>query len=179
MNLKGIAMDFKDLIHKRHSVRNYSPKKVSRDLIEKIVEAGRLAPSACNKQPWRFMVIDEPELLEKVGTAYKRAWFHKAPAVIIAYGNREEAWVRDYDGKNHCDVDVAIAVDHMTLMAAELGLGTCWVCHFVPEALLEVVPVASNWEPIAMISLGYSDKDKTSEKKRKATEEIVRYNSWE
>lgn len=171
-------MKFKELINKRYSVRNYKDKKVDRQTLAQIVEAGQLAPSACNKQPWRFLVVDEPDLLERIHSVYNRAWFQSAPAVIIAYGNREEAWVREFDGKNYCDIDLAIAVDHMSLMAADLGVGSCWICHFEPDKLKKVVTTTPEWEPVAILSLGYAETDTIPKKKRKPTDDIVCYNKW-
>lgn len=171
-------MHFKDLIQQRYSVRKYSSKKVSRELIAQIIEAGQYAPSACNKQPWRFVVVDEEPLLSQVHGVYRREWFKSAPVVIIAYANYEEGWVRSFDNKNHCDIDVAIAVDHMTLLAAELGLGTCWICHFDPEMLASTIQTEEAWQPVAILSLGYSEEEGQLKKKRKTTEAIVRYNSW-
>lgn len=170
-------MHFQELIEKRYSTRSYKKDKVARNIAEQIIEAGRLAPSAANRQPWRFVVVDEQPLLGEVQKVYERKWFHEAPVVLIAYGNYKEAWQRSFDSKNHCDIDVAIAVEHMTLMATELGVGSCWICHFNPELLNETIPTEPNWKPIAILSLGYAN-DKVSPKKRKATEAIVRYNSW-
>lgn len=171
-------MDFQELINKRYSTRSYKEAKLRREEIAQIIEAGRLAPSAANRQPWRFVVVDEEPLLGKVRTVYDRKWFREAPAIIIAYGDYEEAWQRSFDGKNHCDIDVGIAVDHMTLMAADLGIGTCWVCHFNPILLNKIIiPTTPNWQPIALLSVGYP-ADTAIPKNRKATEAIVRYNAW-
>lgn len=174
----GQVMDFKELIQKRYSVRNYKEQKVARTLIEQIIAAGQIAPSACNKQPWHFVVVDDDMLLDKVHKVYHREWFQKAPVVIIAYGNHKEAWKRSFDEKDHCDIDVAIAIDHMTLMAAELGLGTCWICHFNPQLLDEVLPTSAEWTPVAILSLGYPNDEIFPDKKRKPIDSIFGYNAW-
>ncbi len=96
--------------------------------INKILQAARLAPSAVNYQPPRhFIVATDEELKAELAKAYTRDWFREAPVIIVALGDHQRAW-RRRDGKGHCNIDVAIAVDHLTLAAASLGLGTCWVC---------------------------------------------------
>ena len=170
-------MHFKELIRSRYSVRKYHENKVNRTLLKEVVNAGRLAPSAANRQPWKFVVVDEDEVLEKVKTAYSRDWFEKIPGVIIIYGNHEESWKRSYDDKDHCDIDIAIAIDHMTLMATELGLGTCWVCHFNPDVINEIIKNEYGLEPVALLTIGYPQEIKAPEKVRKNIDEVLTFNS--
>ncbi len=118
-------MHFNQLLRERYSVREYKPLKVSKALVVEILEAGRMAPSAANKQPWNFIMVSEDENLKRIKTAYHKDWFKEVPQVIVVCGNHNESWKRTIDQKDHCDVDVAIAIDHMTLRATELGLGTC------------------------------------------------------
>ncbi|PID89122.1 MAG: nitroreductase [Bacteroidia bacterium] len=143
-----------------------------------MLKAGQLAPSASNAQPWHFVVVDEQPLLGKIHEAYKRDWFQKVPAVIVAYGNHSVSWKRSYDKKDHCDIDVAIAVDHMMLRAESLGVGTCWICHFDPQFLKEILPIQESWEPISILALGYTDSEKQPLKKRKELKDIIGYNEW-
>ena len=96
---------FHDIVANRYSCRHYSQEPVSQEQILEILECARLAPSACNRQPWRFVVVDEPELLAAVKRCYDRAWLESAPAVIVACGVHDEAWHRA-DGKDHTDVDL-------------------------------------------------------------------------
>ena len=116
-------MNFLDLVKARCSVRSYEPRPVEQEKLDYILECVRLAPSAVNFQPWRFAVVTDPERLAALKTAYPREWIQTAPCIIVACGNHEEAWHRKPDGKDHTDVDVSIAVEHLCLAAAEQGLG--------------------------------------------------------
>ncbi|NLW60572.1 MAG: nitroreductase, partial [Firmicutes bacterium] len=118
-------MSFLELTKKRYSVRKYKDQPVEREKLLQVLEAARNAPSACNFQPWHFIVLTDETIKSKVAETYPRDWFKKAPVVIVACGDHSVSWKRA-DGKDHCDVDLAIAVEHMALAAAELGLGTCW-----------------------------------------------------
>ncbi|MCW3804185.1 nitroreductase family protein [Plebeiibacterium marinum] len=169
-------MHFKELMKSRYAVREYFENKVDRTLLKEVVNAGRLAPSAANRQPWQFVVVDDDVLLAKLKDSYQREWFGKVPNLIIIYGNHEESWKRPYDNKDHCDIDVAIAVDHMTLMATELGLGTCWVCHFDKDIINSVIENKKGFEPIAILTIGYPVDNTAPIKKRKNLDEVLSFN---
>ncbi len=170
-------MNFEELIKTRYSVRDYQNKKIDRPIIEQIVNAGRLAPSAANKQPSHFVAIDDDTLVKKIHNAYTRDWFKTAPCILIIYGDHNASWKRASDGKDHCDVDVAIAIDHITLMATNLGLGTCWICNFDAKVVNQIISKPDNLEPIALLSLGYPAQDSIPEKKRKELKEVLTFNS--
>ena len=89
---------FYNLSERRYSCRGYSDRPVTRDLIMAVFDAVRLAPSACNRQPWKFLVIDTPELRHAIQKSYDREWFDSAPVYVVALGLHEEAWHRPYDG---------------------------------------------------------------------------------
>ena len=148
---------FLDLAEKRRSVRAYKPDEVPEDLLQTVLEAGRLAPSACNKQPWRFIVVRSETGRRALGAAYAREWFWKAPVVIAVCILPKEAWVRSYDGQNYAMVDGALAMDHLTLAAAELGLGTCWIGAFDPAAAREILNLPDGVEIVGLTPLGYPD----------------------
>ena len=167
-------MAFLDLAKERYSVRKYENRPVEKDKIMQVLEAARYAPSAVNKQPVRFTVVTDPGKIEELIEAYDRAWSRKAPAVIVAIGDHEESYKRK-DGKDHCDIDVAIAVDHLILAAAEIGLGTCWVCAFDKGIVSKALDLPENQEPIVMIPIGYPDHSARPEKKRKSMDEIVTF----
>ncbi|WP_430934286.1 nitroreductase family protein [Saccharicrinis sp. 156] len=171
-------MHFKELMRSRYAVRAYHENKVDQTLIKQVANAGRLAPSAANHQPWKFIAIDNEDLLNKIRGAYPREWFQKVPNLIVVYGNHAESWKRSFDGKDHCDIDVALAIDHMTLAATELGLGTCWVCHFNPEIVNGALQPEKGWEPIAIVAIGYPVEIKAPEKKRKSIDEVLSFNKW-
>ena len=144
MNHKFILMNFLELATQRSSVRNYQPKAVEKEKLLYVLEAARIAPSAANFQPWQFIVVTEPEILKSVQTVYHRGWLTTAPAIIIALGDHEKGWHRASDGKDFTDIDVAIAIDHLTLAAAEIGLGTCWICNFDPEKCYSIFNIPEN-----------------------------------
>lgn len=170
-------MDFLELAKKRYSCRNYKPDAVEEAKLMKVLEAARVAPSAVNYQPWHFYVVKSAEMKAKIGEAYQREWMKSAPVLIVACGNKQISWKRS-DGKEHMEIDLSIAVDHLTLQAAELGLGTCWICNFQVKKLKEVMQLPSGVEPVAIIPLGYPDGTVNPDRhtdKRKPLNEIV---SW-
>ena len=148
---------FQELAETRRSVRAYKPDAVPEELVQQVLEAGRLAPSACNKQPWRFIVVRSETTRRALGAAYAREWFWKAPVVIAVCILPKEAWVRSFDGKNYAMVDGALAMDHMQLAAAELGLGTCWIGAFDPAAAREILNLPDGVELVGMTPLGFPD----------------------
>jgi len=166
-------MKFIDIAKTRYSCRSYLPAMVENKKLMQVLEAARVAPSAVNYQPWHFIVIQEAANKEKVIEAYQREWIKTAPVLIIACGNRNLSWKRA-DGKDFLDVDLAIAIDHMTLQAVELGLATCWVCNFKENILKENLKLPDNMIPVAIIPLGYpadsSVKERHQEKRKKISE---------
>ena len=148
---------FQDLAERRRSVRAYKPDDVPDDLLQQVLDAGRLAPSACNKQPWRFIVVRSETVRRALGAAYAREWFWKAPLVIAVCILPKEAWTRSHDGKNYAMADGALAMDHLQLAAAELGLGTCWIGAFDPAAAREILGLPDGVEIVGMTPLGFPD----------------------
>lgn len=169
-------MDFLELAKKRYSVRAYKSIPVEDDKLQKVLEAARLAPTACNLQPFQLIVIHtkgkEAELMRICNTS----WFVQAPIVICICGIPSRSWSRQ-DGKNYLDVDVTIAIDHLILAAADLGLGTCWIGAFNPAAAREVLGLPHDAEPIIFTPLGYPDSQ-PGHKSRKSIDELVRYEHW-
>lgn len=147
---------FLELAKERFSVRKYKDTPVEEEKLKQVLEAGRVAPSACNLQPWHFVVVRDPELKRKVIETYssKYDWILTAPALIVVCGDHNKSWKRE-DGKDHCDIDIAISVDHMTLQAVELGLGTCWIAWFDDKKLSEILKLPYGIEPIIMLPIGY------------------------
>ncbi|MCF8368601.1 MAG: nitroreductase family protein [Bacteroidales bacterium] len=170
-------MTFLDLAKKRFSARSYKDIPVTDEDLNYVLEAGRVAPSAVNYQPWKFLVIKEEKNLKGLYPLYHREWFREAPVVIIVLADHSLAWKRG-DGKDHADIDAAIAADHMTLAATDRGLGTCWICNFDKEKTIAHLQLPEHLEPIVFLSLGYpaSQTDENRHKsKRKSLEEIVIY----
>ena len=171
-------MEFADLVRRRSSVRSYDPARpVERAVLERILEAGRLAPSAANRQPWRFLVISSPDMLAKVRSAYSKPWFNDAPHVLAVVGKVAEAWTREPDGYNSIETDLTIAMDHMILAATNEGVGTCWIAAFHLDLLRPALGLADDEKVFAMTPLGYprAGETGTREKTRKPLSEIVRY----
>lgn len=179
MDLENIKeeflMEFIDLAKKRYAARTFEEREVEKEKIFQVLEAGRNAPSAVNFQPWHFIVITDPNMKNAIAESYPRKWFQESPVIIVACGDHSKSWKRK-DGKDHCDIDLAIAIDHMTLAATELGLGTCWVCAFDAKRCHEILDLPDHLEVIALLPMGYPAEESIPEKKRKTFEEIV---SWE
>lgn len=169
-------MEYYDLIRTRESIRNYDPEKpVPDDVLGRILEAGRLAPSACNIQPWRFLVISSGEMLSKVRDCYDREWFKQAPHVLVIAGLKDKAWVRGFDKYNSIETDVAIAMTHILLAAENEGVGTCWIENYNPSILRESLKIPDNQVIFGITPLGYPKEgfSKAGNKKRKPIRDIV------
>lgn len=169
-------MSFIEIARKRYSARAYKSIPVEDEKLQKVLEAARLAPTACNLQPFRLIVIHTKGRGEELRRIYGARWFVQAPIVICICGIPSQSWVRR-DGKNYCDVDVTIAMDHLILAAADLGLGTCWVGAFNPEEARSILGLPDDVEPIAFTPLGYPD-DRPGYKRRKSMDELVHYEHW-
>ncbi|MDH7570465.1 MAG: nitroreductase family protein [Armatimonadota bacterium] len=167
-----MTMEFYETVNARYSVRRYSAQPVSDEVVGRVLEAARLAPSACNYQPWHFFVVRDAETRRRLFPNPHQAWVAEAPVVLVACSVPERAWVRRYDGKNHADVDVAIAMEHIVLAATAEGLGTCWICAFDPKLFREVLELPAEMEPVAATPLGYAAVA-PGERSRKPLEEIV------
>jgi nitroreductase len=171
-------MEYTDLIKSRASVRNYDPNRpVDKLILEKILDAGRLAPSACNIQPWKFLVISSPDLLEKVKASYNRDWFKNAPHILAVVGYRDQAWKRSYDGYNSIETDVAIAMTQIILAAENEGVGTCWIAAYDPSILRKALNLDDNQLIFCITPLGYPlpGFEKPLNKVRKPLKDIVEY----
>ena len=164
-------MDFKELIRARYSCRAYRDDPVEEEKLAAVLEAARLAPTACNRQAFRLYVVPTAHRHEALHRLYGRAWLAQAPLLIGIAGEPGRTWVRR-DGRNYVDVDCAIVMDHLILQAADLGLGTCWIGAFDPAAARHLLELPPDWEPIAFTPLGYP-ADKIRPKTRKPLEEIV------
>ena len=165
-------MNFLELVKNRYSCRGYMPLAVEQEKLDYILECVRFAPSAVNKQPWRFHVIKKEEDKARLQQCYNRDWFRTAPMYVIASILHDEEWVRA-DGKHHGDIDIAIAVEHLCLAATEQGLATCWVCNFDAALCKELFALSENEEPAVVIPLGHA-ADETKQKSRKALDAIVK-----
>ena len=154
----GRDMDFLQLVKERWSVRKFEARPVEREIIQKIVRAGILAPTAKNLQPQRILVIDGVRELEKLDECTKCRF--GAPAALLVCYDRDACWRRErYDGKASGEVDAAIVATHMMLAAASLGVGSTWVMHFDPAAVRERFALPETYEPVALLVMGYPAPD--------------------
>lgn len=160
-----------DIISRRYSCRSYLDKPVEDGKIAYIKECMRLAPSAVNRQPWRFRVVRSEEGRGNLQKCYDRPWFSEAPLYILASILHDDEWVRA-DGKRHGNVDIAIVVEHLCLAATEQGLGSCWVCNFDAELCHKLFQLPETEEPAVIIPIGYAKNPDVPQKTRKASEEI-------
>lgn len=169
-------MEYEDLIRARYSVRAYKTAPVEDDKLNRVLEAARLAPTAANRQPFQLIVIHTHGKQEELRRIYHRDWFSQAPILICACGVPRYSWVR-FDQRRYLDVDVAIAMDHLILAAANLGLGTCWVAAFNVGAARELLKLPDEVEPLVFTPLGYPDAQ-PEPKERKPLSDLVRYEHW-
>lgn len=167
---------FAGIVAQRYSCRAYSPETVSDRALAYILEQVRLAPSACNRQPWRMMIIgpDDAEGRAAVIASYEREWIKTAPVYVVMLGVPAEGWVRPFDNHSHIDVDLSIATEHLCLAATACGLGTCWVCNFDPAKLREGLHLDDSLVPVVIVPLGHPAEGSTvPEKKRKPLSDIL------
>ena len=180
-------MNFLELANKRFSARDYKQTPVSRADIEKCLEAARIAPSACNSQPWKFTIIDEPQLKNKVcEIAFKtitglNQFVVKAPALIIITAEKQNFTAKIGNIVKKKDFrlfDIGIAAEHFCLQATELGLGTCMLGWFNEKKTKKLLSIPVSRKIELMISVGYSESDSIPQKNRKELNQILAYNSY-
>jgi len=169
-------MDIYEAINARYAVRVYQHKPVEEDKLQRVLEAGRLAPSGSNRQPWRFVVVRDAALRKKlVPACCDQEFVGQAPVVIAGVGIMPERIMRcDVPGD---PVDVAIALEHMALAAVAEGLGTCWIGAFYQDQVRQVLEIPPEAKVIELLTLGYP-ADRSRPKTRKALGEIVCYDRW-
>ena len=150
-------MDFEKLITERYSVRNFKPSHLSQETIDKILEAGHKAPTGCNYQPQRILVLNTDDSIAKLKNCTKCHF--NAPTAMLVCHNQDESWVRKYDGALSSPVDAVIVTTYMMLAAQNEGVGTCWVMHFDPNAMRETFGIPENTEPVTLLVMGYPSDD--------------------
>lgn len=177
---------FIELITKRQSDRAYLEKQVEREKIERCIEAARLAPSACNAQPWRFIIVDDQELKNKLADTTSNKlipmnhFTKQAPVYIVVVmekGNLTSKLGSKIKNKHFPLIDIGIAAEHICLQAVEEGLGTCMIGWFQEESVKKILNIPASKRPVLIITLGYPSKD-TRLKKRKTLESLISYNTY-
>lgn len=164
-------------IQKRYSVRSYQQKKVEKAKLLAVLEAARLAPSAKNFQEWRFVVVQDQAIRQKLMVAANnQAFVGQAPVVIACCATNAEYKMRC--GQLSHPIDLAIAIDHMTLQAVEEGLGTCWVGSFYEDQVKAILGIPAEIRVVELLTLGYP-KDIPHPKNRLPLDKIACYEKWQ
>lgn len=173
-------LDFLELCERRYSVRKFSNKKVEKEKVEKILKAATLAPTACNLQPFKVIVVDSEEGLEKYHKSVRTSFGTTLVFIVIA--NKNECWKREYDNKLSHDIDGSIVTTHMMLEACNLGIGSTWVMHFMPEVIRKEFHIPNDFEIVSILTCGYPASDvkpSSMHFNRKDIKDIVKYNDFE
>jgi len=165
-----------ECMRRRYSVRSYQNRPVEKEKILEILEAGRIAPTAANRQPFRIVVVQDPERVSQFRTLCK---FREAPVVLIVCALPAEAWERTSDGFNAAITDTSIVCDHMMLAATDQGLGSLWMSSFDVKGVQREFSLPEGWEPTHLLCLGYANGEAASPTRlstaRKPLEELVRW----
>jgi nitroreductase len=169
-------MDVMEAITERRSIRNYSERPVEEEKLNLILEAGRLAPSAANRQEWRYVIVRDGETRQKLQKAAKGQTFVGQAPVVIAACAETDGHVMSC-GQPCYPIDVAISIDHMTLKAVEEGLGTCWVGAFYEDEVKQALGIPDDIRVVELLTLGYPE-DVPPPRPRLSMSEIVRYEKW-
>ena len=151
-------MNMLELSRQRFSARKFTDQKVSSSDLDYLLECARLAPSAVNRQPWHFVVVESEEAKARLRQVYNREWFATAPLYIVCYAHTGRCWTRAADQKAHGDIDVAIAAEHICLAATERGLGSCWVCNYDPDLMRSLFPLPDH-EAVVILPIGHIAPD--------------------
>ena len=172
-------MEFNKLITERFSVRDFKNEHLPKEVIDKILEAGHKAPTGCNNQPQRILVLNSDDAMEKLKKCTK-CHFNAPTAMLVCY-NKDESWQRVYDGELSAPVDAVIVTTHLMLSAKDNGVGSCWVMHFDPSAIREEFNISENVVPTALLVMGYpspSAKPLNLHYETRPIDEVVFYESF-
>ncbi|RAS74564.1 nitroreductase family protein [Priestia endophytica] len=148
-------MTFLDLAKKRSAVRQFDRRKVEREKLLTILEAGRVAPTACNYQPQKILVLETSESLAKLRSGNK--YIYESPLALIVCSNLSQSWKHYYDGRDSAQTDVGIVTTHMMLAATDLGLGSLWVHGFEPENVRRDFNIPAHLDIVNILLIGYPD----------------------
>lgn len=171
------TMEFYNVVKDRYSCRSFAPRPVEAEKLERILEAGRLAPTAKNVQPVKIWVIQSPEALEKIKSATPFKWL-TCPVILAVGGTQEGAFVRPSDNRNFQDVDASIVATHLMLAIQSEGLGSTWIGFFDEPKVKELFPEMKDYDLIALFPIGYPAEDSQPSERhevRKSKSELVKY----
>lgn len=170
-------MEVMEAIRKRRSVRSYQPKEVEQEKLDLILEAARLAPSASNKQEWRFIIVKDMTRRQKLMSAAKGQNFVGESPIVIACCAETDNHIMSC-GQLCYPIDVAIAIEHMVLKATEEGLGSCWVGAFYEDEVKKILNIPKEIRVVELLTLGYPLEEVKVKKDRLSLKEIVMYDKW-
>lgn len=170
---------FLELAKSRHSVRSYEKRAVEAEKLNSILEAGRIAPTAANMQPCRFLVLNDDTAISKL---QKACTSHGAPLAIVVCANKKAAWVRPFDKASMTDIDTSIAADHMMMCAQDMGLSSCWITYFKPDVVRAEFNIPDDLIPVNILVIGYGKEAAKSpnryDNERNPMDMIVQYSSF-
>jgi nitroreductase len=178
---------FIDLIRSRRSIRDFTDRTVPKEVLVRCLEAARLAPSACNSQPWTFVVADDPDVKNQLAKAafggiYAMNRFcSTAGALVAVVSERANFLARiggQFRGTSYYLIDVGIAIEHFVLQAEELGLGTCWIGWFSEPGVKRVLGIPKGRKVDILIAVGHARESATGSHDRVPLEEMSAFNSY-
>ena len=161
-------MSLLDVIFRRRSIRSYKKEPIPDEVLRNILEAGRLAPSADNAQPWHFIVVTDSRIKEKLSRGRWNYFIKDSAVTVVGCGYKENEW---------STIDVTIALENMVIAAEAQGVGSCWIGDFVEEEVKKLLGIPNNLKVIALVSFGYPAEKPTPDNK-KSLREIVHYNKF-
>jgi len=164
-------MSLLDVILSRRSIRRYENKEIPKDVLDKIVEAGRQAPSAANRQPYRFVIVTDSEIKKELKGRFSR-FLKDAPVVIVGCANPKALLTGKW-----ATVDTTIALENMALAAWSLGVGSCWIGSFNEEKTKELLKIPEDWKVVALVTFGYA-AEQPKPRKKKPTNELFGLNQF-
>jgi nitroreductase len=180
-------MSFIDLIRSRRSIRSFTDRPVSREDTTRCLEAARLAPSACNAQPWTFVVADDPEVKNRLGDAafdgvYANNRFAKEAAVLVAVVSEKANLMSriggQFRGTHYYLIDIGIAIEHFVLQAEELGLATCWIGWFNEGGVKRTLGIPKDRKVDILLALGYAGEAAAGSHNRASLERMSAFNRY-
>jgi nitroreductase len=179
-------MTFDEILDARHSVRAYDQRPVREEDLRALLEAARVAPSACNSQTWRFIAVTDRSFISRIAQegmrpVIRNAWLSSAPLLIVGCAQLDILANRvgsSVTGIEYYQIDLGIAMEHMVLKATERGLGTCWIGWFNEKKIKEILDIPRKVKVLALLSVGYSRDEAIPPRKRKPLEEFVFREKW-
>jgi nitroreductase len=165
-------MSLVDVVLNRRSIRRYEPKEIPRDVLDKILEAGRQAPSAANKQPWHFIVLTDSEIKKELSKGMFNRFIKDAPITVVGCAHK------DLIASKWSIVSTTIALQNMIVATWAMGIGSCWVGDFSEEKVKKLLNIPESWNIVALVSFGYP-AEKPQPRKKKTIEKTVSFNKFE